>query len=239
MSILARNLLLVGCWLLSNESPPDQPIYFHHEMIYMPKYPKNIFFYCETPPKQGGETPICLSSVAYEAIKLRMPGFVEQLQEKGVRYTRVMPFEDDNSSGVGRSWQHSFKTSSQKEVEDTCKALYERVEWLDDRSLRTTSFRMPGVQVDERTGKTNWFNQIVAAYYAWFDSRNHKSKVVTFGDGAPFEAETVAQCCEALNDNKVEFKWERNDVLLIDNLQVLHARNAYVPPRRILAALFE
>ena len=205
----------------------------------MPNYPKHIFFYCETPPKQGGETPICLSHVAYESINAKLPEFVKDLKEKGVRYTRVMPYMDDQSSGVGRSWQHSFKTSNQKEVEDKCKSIYERVEWLEDQSLRTVSFQMPGVRLDERTGKTTWFNQIVAAYYAWFDSRNHKSKVVTFGDGTPFDPETVAQCFESLNDSKVEFKWERNDILLIDNLQVLHARNAYVPPRRILAALFE
>ena len=198
-----------------------------------------MFFFCETPPKHGGETPIVLSSVAYDLINAKLPDFVRQLNERGVRYTRVLPYEDDNESGVGRSWRYSFKTSNKAEVEQICEKLYERVEWLEDNSLRTVSFKFPGTRLDERTGKRTWFNQIVPAFFTWFDSRNQKSKAVTFGDGGEFDPEVIAQCFEILKENCVEFKWQRGDVILLDNMLILHGRNTYQPPRRILAAIFE
>jgi hypothetical protein len=37
----------------TNESPPDQPIPFHHEMAQVPLYPKSVLFYCLVPPVTG------------------------------------------------------------------------------------------------------------------------------------------------------------------------------------------
>ncbi len=48
-----RNHIL-GAVYTSNESPPDQPIRFHHEMAIVPKYPSHLFFYCDTPASDGG-----------------------------------------------------------------------------------------------------------------------------------------------------------------------------------------
>jgi hypothetical protein len=37
-------------------------------------------------------------------MKVLKPEFVKKLEEEGVRYTRVMPDGDDNSSAIGRGW---------------------------------------------------------------------------------------------------------------------------------------
>jgi hypothetical protein len=44
---------------------------------------------------------------------------------------------------------------------------------------------------------------------------------------------------QVLEENSVSFKWHKSDVILVDNRFVLHSRKTFVPPRRILAALFE
>jgi alpha-ketoglutarate-dependent taurine dioxygenase len=38
-------------------------------------------------------------------------------------------------------------------------------------------------------------------------------------------------------DVSVAVKWQKGDVILADNRLVLHARNTFKPPRRILASL--
>ncbi|CAN1836787.1 Clavaminate synthase-like protein At3g21360 [Linum perenne] len=40
-----------------------------------------------------------------------------------------------------------------------------------------------------------------------------------------------------MEEESVAIPWEKGDVLLIDNLAVLHSRKLFTPPRRILAAL--
>jgi alpha-ketoglutarate-dependent taurine dioxygenase len=230
---------VIGVVFTSNESPPDQPIPFHHEMAQVPKFPSNLFFFCEIPAKEGGETPLCLSNLVYERINIELPEFVQQLREKGVKYTRILPNGDDSSSAIGRGWQSTFLTNDKKEAEEKCKSQGGECEWLDDGCLKTVSKILPAIRFDERTGKETWFNSIVAAYIGWKDSRNVPEKAVTFGDDTPLDGDIVRKCNEILQESCVSFKWQQGDVVLVDNKLVLHARKTFVPPRRILASLFQ
>lgn len=230
---------IVGVVFTSNESPPDQQIPFHHEMAQVPKFPSYLFFYCDLPAQEGGETPICLSNVVYERIKQEEPEFVDKLSKLGVRYTRILPDGDDPSSAIGRGWQSTYLTNIREEAEEKCRAQGGECEWLPDGCLKTVTKVMPAVRLDERTGKWTWFNSIVAAFIGWKDSRNDPRKAITFGDGTPLDPEIIEKCDNILQENCVSFKWEKNDVVLIDNRLVLHARKSFIPPRRILAALFE
>lgn len=42
----------------ANESPPEEPIPFHHEIAQVAEPPTYLFFYCEVAPETGGQTPI-------------------------------------------------------------------------------------------------------------------------------------------------------------------------------------
>ncbi|CAF3761852.1 unnamed protein product [Rotaria sp. Silwood1] len=212
---------VTGCVYTSNDSPPSQPIPFHHEGGRVPRYPNYLFFFCETPPAEGGETPLCYSPLIYEKMKEKCPQFVERLEQHGVRYSRVLPNGDDQTSAIGRGWQSTFHTLDRKEAEERCKEFETEFEWLDSGCLRTTTKILPAVKVDERTGKKIWWNTIIGAYYGSLDERNReRSKMVTYGDGKEIELEYLETCKRILEENKVTFKWEKGDVLLIDNKQV-------------------
>lgn len=70
-------------------------------MAQVPKYPSYLFFYCDIPSAEGGETPLCSSTAAFERINEELPEFVSKLKEKGVKYTRILPEDDDPSSPIG------------------------------------------------------------------------------------------------------------------------------------------
>lgn len=42
----------------ANESPSSEKIPFHHEMSQVPEPPTHLFFYCQTPPEEGGEVKL-------------------------------------------------------------------------------------------------------------------------------------------------------------------------------------
>ncbi|GJQ08606.1 hypothetical protein GpartN1_g397.t1 [Galdieria partita] len=220
----------------SNEAPPSELIPFHHEMAQSSKYPKKLFFYCDVEPPSGGETPILLSYLVYQEMKKRCPRFVAELEQKGIKYTRIMPEEDDPSTPIGRGWRSTYDVKSREELEHRCRQLGSEWEWLQDGCLKVTTV-LPAIQHDSPMGKPTWFNSMIAAYEGWKDKRNDPKKAVTFGDGTPLSPEDLQICSKVMHDICVSFRWKKGDVLMIHNELVMHARNSFVPPRRILACL--
>ncbi|ERN15161.1 clavaminate synthase-like protein At3g21360 [Amborella trichopoda] len=220
----------------ANESPPDSPIPFHHEMAQVPEYPTKLFFFCEEEPRKGGETPIVLSHLIYEKMKDRFPEFVERLEEHGLIYTRVLGKGDDPSSPIGRGWQSTFLTQDKIEAEKRASRLGMTLEWTED-GVKTIIGPIPAIKYDATRGRKIWFNSMAAAYTGWKDSRNDPVKAVTFGDGAPLPADIILECLKILEEESVVIPWQKGDVILVDNLAVLHSRRPFEPPRRILVSI--
>lgn len=251
----APRTVVSGSVFTANESPADQLIPFHHEMAQSRTHPGTLFFYCRTPPAEGGETPIVLSHLVYERVRAEFPGFVDALEEKGVRYVRVLPEEDDPSSAIGRGWKSTFAVQTQEEAEEVGRAMGMELEWLEggqqdddssnnnnnnERLLKTTTAVMPATKRDPRAGgKTAWFNSIVAAFTGWKDQRNDPRRAVVFGDGSPLDAEVLGRCLEIMNELAVAFRWERGDILVVDNWVTLHSRNSFKGERLIYASLWK
>ncbi|KAK3789129.1 hypothetical protein RRG08_012751 [Elysia crispata] len=223
----------------ANESPPDQPIPFHHEMAQVPTFPKTLLFFCETPPASGGQTPLVLSNKVYQRMVEKFPQYVRDLEEKKVVYTRVLPNGDDMESPIGRGWQSTFQTEDRSEAERKCREQGTRFEWLPDGCLKTISAPLAAIKEDPRNGNKMWFNSIIAVYRGWRDSRNDPQKAITFGDGSPMPPVVMDGLEAILEDLAADVTWQPGDVYLVDNMQVLHARRSFTPPRRVLAALFK
>ncbi|KAL8043191.1 hypothetical protein ABFX02_09G102900 [Erythranthe guttata] len=227
---------VVGRVFTANESPPDQKIPFHHEMAQVPNYPSKLFFFCEVEPANGGETPIVLSHIIYDKMTEKYPDFVEKLQKHGLIYTRVLGEEDDPSSPIGRGWKSTFLTKDKTLAEERAAELNMKLEWTED-GAKTIMGPIPAIKNDETRKRKIWFNSMVAAYTGWEDKRNDPKKAVTFGDGNVLPDNIMYDCLKILEDESVAIPWRKGDVLLIDNLAVLHSRKPFTPPRRILASL--
>ncbi|XP_021749954.1 clavaminate synthase-like protein At3g21360 [Chenopodium quinoa] len=227
---------VVGRVFTANESPPDKKIPFHHEMAQVPEFPAKLFFYCEVEPKSGGETPIVLSHIIYERMKERHPEFVQELEEHGLMYIRVLGEGDNPASPIGRGWKSTFLTDDKSVAEKRASKLGMKLEWLED-GVKTIMGPIPAIKYDESRQRKVWFNSMVAAYTGWKDDRNDPVKAVTFGDGRPLPAEVVYDCLKILEEESVAIPWKKGDVLLIDNWAVLHSRRSFDPPRRVLASL--
>lgn len=112
-----------------------------------------------------------------------------------------------------------------------------RLEWLDNGGVKTVMGPISAIKYEESRQRKIWFNSMVAAYTGWKDSRNVPEKAITFGDGKPLPADIINDCSRILDEESVAFAWQKGDVLLVDNLAVLHSRGSFTPPRRVLASL--
>lgn len=219
----------------ANEAPPEVNINLHHEMAQTPLYPRRLFFFCEKSPDSGGATSLCRSDVLWERLARECPDFAKDCKAKGFRYTHTMPAQEDSGSGMGRSWSSTFSVDTREQAEARMKSLGYSGEWLEDGCLRVTSPRLPAVrQLDD--GRTTFFNQLIAAYSGWRDSRNDPGKALTFGDGTTLDPEGAHKAVLLGEELSFDLPWQTGDVALIDNFVTLHGRRTFSGTRSVLAS---
>lgn len=223
----------------ANEAPPEANINLHHEMAQTPIYPSKLFFFCREAPAVGGASSLCRSDILWEQLLEQRPAFAQACAEKGLKYTHTMPPEEDPNSGMGRSWRSTLSVESRSEAEARLTELLYSWEWLDDGCLRVSTPALPAVRALEN-GRKAFFNQLIAAFTGWKDSRNNApSKAITFGDGTPMDdvgAQLAVDLAEALI---FDVPWQAGDVALIDNYVVMHGRRTFQGSRSVLAAFLQ
>jgi alpha-ketoglutarate-dependent taurine dioxygenase len=220
----------------ANEAPPTVTIFLHHEMAQTPVYPSRLFFFCEQPAEHGGATPICRSDVLWERLAEQCPQFARDCEAKGLRYTNVMPGENDPNSGMGRSWQSTLRATTRDEAEARLRALGYSWEWQPDGCLRATTPTLPAVRkLDD--GRTTFFNQLIAAYHGWKDTRNDPSRAVTYGDRSALDREGARVAAALGEELAFDVPWEKGDVALVDNYVAMHGRRTFGGTRKVLASL--
>lgn len=222
----------------ANEAPPDVRIFFHHEMAQTPLFPKYIFFFCEVTPDEGGATPLCRSDVLFRRLAEKCPAFIEACQQRGLQYTNVMPSENDAGSGMGRSWKSTLGVDSKEQAESRLRQLGYSFEWLEDGCLKVTTPALPAV-AEPVPGRKTFFNQLIAAFCGWKDSRNDPSDAIRHGDGSRLDAGAVDVAAELAEELAYDHRWQVGDIVLLDNRITMHARRPFRGTRKVLASLAE
>lgn len=230
---------IVGDYVFTaNESPPSEPIPFHHEMAQVSNPPRYVMFYCEIAPTEGGETPLILSNEVYKFLAATYPQVCAKMEECGVRYVRTMPEEDDETSAIGRSWRNTFLVKTKDEVEAKMREMGHEWEWLAGGDLKNITNVVPAIRGEPGTpGKKVFFNSVVAAFKGWVDSRNDPLKAVQYGDGTPIDAVALQGIADFMHKERVCVPWQAGDAIVVDNAVAMHSRNTYDSPRRVLASV--
>jgi hypothetical protein len=220
----------------ANEAPSNVTILLHHEMAQTPLYPSRLFFFCEQPAAEGGATPLCRSDVLWERLQARCPQFARDCEAKGLKYTNVMPTDDDPTSGMGRGWQSTLRAATREQAEARLRGLNYSYEWQTDGCLKATTPVLPAVY-KLPDGRKSFFNQLIAAFKGWKDTRNDPSKAITFGDGTPLDREAVEVAAQLGDELSFDVPWQRGDVALVDNFVTMHGRRTFSGTRKVLASL--
>ena len=220
----------------ANEAPPTVTIFLHHEMAQTPISPAKLFFFCEQPSDTGGATPLCRSDVLWERLRSAHPAFARDCEAKGLRYSNVMPPENDPTSGMGRSWRSTLRAEDSAAAERRLAALGYSWTWLEDGCLRATTPVLPAVR-PLGGGRRSFFNQLIAAFQGWKDGRNDPSRAITFGDGTPLDRDAVDTATRLAEELSFDVPWQRGDIALVDNYVTMHGRRAFTGTRKVLASL--
>ncbi|QTD48807.1 TauD/TfdA family dioxygenase [Sulfidibacter corallicola] len=222
----------------STEYPAHQRIPLHNEQAYTRQWPAILWFYCETPPQEDGETPIADSRAVYRQLD---PEVRETFERKGLMYVR------NYSDGLDVAWRDVFRTDERAEVEAFCHAQGIECEWGADDALRTRQT----CQVSARHPKTGvrvWFNQAHLFHVSALAPQLRQLLVSTVGeahlprnvyhaDGTPIDEAHLDHIRAVYEANSLRFPWRQGDILMLDNMLYAHGRNSYKGDRRIVVAM--
>lgn len=214
----------------ANEAPADVTIFLHHEMAQTPFYPSKLIFFCQVAAEEGGATPVCRSDILWERLKAEHGMFAADCETKGLRYTNVMPGEADTASGMGRSWQSTLSVDSRKAAEVRLAKLGYTWEWQANGDLSVTTPVLGNA-------RTSFFNQLIAAFNGWKDTRNNPSRAICFGDGSLLNPTDVAAASAIADELTFDIPWQQGDIALVDNYVAMHGRRMFEGTRKVLASL--
>ncbi|MBA0621185.1 hypothetical protein Godav_006831 [Gossypium davidsonii] len=192
--------------------------------------PKTLLLFCEVPPPEGGETPFVPSFRVTERMLEEFPEAVEEMDAKGLQYSFTALSKNDTSSMRGRGWEDTFGTSDREEAERRAKALGMNLEWLPNGGVKAVLGPRSLTRVfDGRKGRRMWFNTVVGMHGKEISS-------ASMADGTEIPENVVKRCGEIIEEESIQFKWEKGDVAIFDNMALLHGRRPSKPPRRVLVA---
>jgi alpha-ketoglutarate-dependent taurine dioxygenase len=221
----------------ATEYPAAETIPQHNENAYSRNWPHRIGFLCLLPPETGGETPIGDSRVVYNMLPESVR---EKFEEKGVKYVR-------NYSTLDLPWSVVFQTDDKSQVEAYCEANELEYVWLENNALRTSQVN-PATAVHPRTGEKVWFNQAHLFHVssmgngiarALLDSLGEENvpRNAFYGDGSPIEPEVLDLIRTTYEQTKIKFPWQKNDLMLLDNMLFTHGREPYTGARKVLVGM--
>lgn len=237
----------------STEAPRSVKIPLHNEMSYINNYPRHIYFFCDTPAEEGGETIICDARAVYQSIDPRVRDRFKSRQLKYISnfYGKNWVLDLINKyQRAHKTWMDAFETSDKKEVARLCAENDYGYKWNKNNWLQVTYDR-PAIINHPETGEPIWFNQAHLYDYNprligllnWLGTKVIYFKKDTvmheiyFGDGAVVPKKDLYHVMDILDQKTIRFPWQKGDVMVLDNVLTMHGRAPFKGKRRILAAL--
>lgn len=247
-----RNKINEGVYT-STEAPPSIKIPLHNELSFVKYYPKNIYFFCETPPKEKGETIIADARKVLAAID---PDVKQRFADKQLRYVSCYYYKSKMMSWINKiqpshkSWTQVFETDCKKEVEKKCHEHEFEYKWTKNDWIQISQVR-PAIMAHPETGEKVWFNQAHLYDFnprllgSWryvgaklFYCRKHtKLHEIYYGDHSTISRADLYHVLDVLDSQTVAFPWQKGDLLALDNVLTMHGRATFEGKRRVLTAM--
>lgn len=230
--------LVSGKIYTSTEYPAHQTIPLHNEMAYSRSWPMLIGFFCVVPAGEGGETPIADSRKVFQRIS---PAIRDRFMQKNVMYVR------NYGDVLDLPWQDVFQTNDRAAVEKFCGEAGIEFEWRGQNELRTWQVCQSAAK-HPVTGEMVWFNQAHLFHVSALSTEISSSLNVDgrepprnalYGDGLPIDDSHLAEIRAAYDKEVVVFPWERQDVLLLDNMLAAHGRKPFRGERKVVVGMAE
>ncbi|KAF2682277.1 Clavaminate synthase-like protein [Lentithecium fluviatile CBS 122367] len=250
---------------IADEGPNAEPVYPHNESELGLHYPAYVFLYSASAPETGGETPINSSIVLCHQLKARHPEFIEQLEKRGLRHEVIYAGSTRTPTGsletsvlqvfgqyvLEADDTEAVRAKIEKEIKRSSTATFE---WVNQSAenplgdLRTWRV-LPAIRPHPRTGLPAFFNNAVSWFLKAVDAGTVDPPHVDrygqyrlpayYGDGSLIPREYFESAVQFIRETRAAVRWEKGNVLLLDNHAVQHGREPWTGERKLLVSLWD
>lgn len=220
--------------------------------------PKNISFFCVTPPEQGtGKTLVGNVAQVSEKIERLMPDLWSQMSTKTLTYTaRYLPKNSWRTKWI--RWlnpshatiEKRFGTEKREEVEEKCRLEGLICEWDGEWAIISRKGVPATIEANGKTlfcneihlSKFNsqlcggWLKYIVARILLYPTSRSMQFNV-QFDDGTQISRRDAGNLLNIIQEHQEGRSWKKGDLMVLDNITTMHAKTSHVGQREILTAM--
>lgn len=223
----------------ATEYPADRRIPFHNENSYSNTWPEKILFFSVIVAAEGGETPIADSRKVYEKIDKSIK---DKFEQHGILYVR------NYTPGIDLSWQEVFQTEEREVVNKYCLDNNIEFKWnkrgpeLTTKQICQSSIRHPITKVPV------WFNQAHLFHISSLEEDDYISLIkelgednlprnTFYGNGERIELDVLQYIRNIYEQEKIKFKWQKYDIMILDNILTAHSREPFKGERKIAVAM--
>jgi alpha-ketoglutarate-dependent taurine dioxygenase len=201
----------------------DFTIPLHGEMYYMQDPPELLYFYCQTPPANGGQTILCDGAELFENLDAQTKAFFSSSK---IKYIRHLPDGD---------WQTAFMLNDYESLKKFCSEKGTSLK-RDENNAVITEYLTTPVIYRENIKKNVFINNLLYIYYAEkaFNEGLVKEKfaseavqcplIVRMENGEEIPQLYIEKVMKEAARITVDIDWQKGDVVMINNLLVLHGR---------------
>jgi alpha-ketoglutarate-dependent taurine dioxygenase len=201
----------------------DFPLPLHGEFHYFKHPPAMIWFYCQNPAPEGGQTTI---GDGVEIMRALSEETLARIRSRRIKYERYLEATE---------WRTAFQTDNRDDVEAICRDNDTVVRWSDDGALHTEYIcdaYIPGhdapdvfingvlpVALGEEVVRSG---QIATLAPGMAGTR--PTLVVRWEDGSIIEKSVIAEMLAVTAKLEVPVPAGRGDLLVVDNTRIMHGR---------------
>ncbi|WP_394824659.1 TauD/TfdA family dioxygenase [Pendulispora albinea] len=194
----------------------------HSERAYLPARPELLFFGCLTPPTSGGATTLCDGAAIVEALPAE---HVQRWEEMTLLWHTTMERP---------MWQRLWSADSPVDATAAMDGMLERAgerartrHWFEAETMHI-EYRTSSLQRGSIGGKWAFAN------YLLLQEEDPTGPAARRADGSPVPSELLRHAAAVADGLTVDIRWQRGDVLLIDNTRCMHGRRAIEGDERLI-----
>ncbi|MGA9377511.1 MAG: TauD/TfdA family dioxygenase [Phormidium sp.] len=187
-------------------------IKLHGEMYYQQNIPLMLWFFCAHPALQDGETIVCDGQLFYNEMSNSLKNL---FSKKKLKYNGHLNQDE---------WKKRYKTDDLSVIKQICESNKINIQVNENESI-DLHYTCPAIHLSKYGNHPVFINSLLP-------TKSLYPKAVCFDDDSEITDDIISELSEIAAKTTVDIRWQKGDILMVDNTRIMHGRRAFADDQR-------